>query len=107
MEVAPSRQLWLGMPVIPKSILAMSVPLYLGYFIKNLLLPRWALFVLYSWSIFSFLIVPALCLAECVVLAKRALRRGAAQKSEAQAHIIGVAVGLGAMLVTFLVRWYG
>ena len=107
MEVAPSLQRWHRMLALPKSILVMSVPLYLGYFIKNLLLPPTAGFVLYSWSIFSFMIVPVLCLAECAILAKGALRGVPDRMSAARPHIIGLAVGLGAMLVTFLVRWYG
>ncbi|SRR5260221_115875 len=107
MELAPSLQRWHWMPALPKSILVMSVPHYLGYFIKNLLLPGTAGFVLYSWSIFSFMIVPVLCLAECAILAKIALRAVPERNNAAQPHIIGLAVGIGAMLVTFLVRWYG
>ena len=49
------------MPFLPKLLVLMTVPLFLGYFIKNLLLPRAVLFILYNWAIVS--VMPCLSIS--------------------------------------------
>jgi len=94
-------------PVLPKLVLAMSVPLFLGYWIKNFLLPNYLFVVFYSWAIFSFISVPLLCLAECFVLARAGLSHSPEKKHGLRSHGIGLAIGAAAMLTTYWVRWYG
>lgn len=92
-------------PFLPLSLAVMSVPLYLGYFIKNLLLPGPVFLFVYPWLVVSFLAVPLLCLAEAAVLVRL---RGAASQGEARrAHAGGLAIGLAAFASALLVRFYG
>jgi len=107
MEMLNLRQSGQSTPVLPKLVLAMSMPLFLGYWIKNFLLPNFLFVVFYSWSIFSFIFVPLLCLAECFILAKAGLSRSPENKEGLRYHGIGLAIGTAAMLATYLVRWYG
>ena len=98
---------WRAMPFLPKLILVMSVPLYLGYLIKHFLLPRVAFLVLHNWAIVSFLIVPLLCLAECIVLARAALPGSGERRTHLRAHLLGLGAGVAAVITVFLVRTYG
>jgi hypothetical protein len=107
MEVLNLRQSGQSSPVLPKLVLAMSVPLFLGYWIKNVLLPNFLFVVFYSWSIFSFIFVPLLCLAECFILVKAGLSRSPEKTEGLRPHAIGLAIGTAAMLASYLVKWYG
>ncbi len=50
-----------SVPFLPKLLLLMTVPLFLGYFIKNFLFPRAVFFIMYNWAILSLIAVPILC----------------------------------------------
>jgi len=103
-----TRASWRALPFLPQLLIVMSVPLYLGYLIKNLLVPSAVFMVLYPWSIISFIAVPVLCLAETVVLARIGRPpKTTGQHRERRYHAVGLAVGLGAMLAVYLVRSYG
>jgi hypothetical protein len=103
MEMLSLRQLGKTMPILPKLVLVMSVPLFLGYWIKNFLLPNFLFVIFYSWAIFSFISVPLLCLAECFVLARAGLSHSL-EKQVLRSHGIGLAIGAAAMLTTYWVR---
>ena len=104
---APSRW-WRALPVLSQIVMVMSIPLYLGYFIKNGLMPGAIFMFMYPWSLISFLAVPVLCFAEAVILVRCKVRANTAGLNQAlRLHALGLAVGLGAMLSVFLVRLYG
>ena len=107
MEMFTLRQWGQTAPLLPKVVVAMSVPLFLGYWIKNLLLPNFLFVVFYTWAIFSFISVPLLCLAECIILARAGLSHSPEKSEGLRAHGVGLAIGAAAMLATYLVRWYG
>jgi hypothetical protein len=107
MEMLSLRQLGQSTPILPKLVLVMSVPLFLGYWIKNFLLPNFLFVIFYSWAIFSFISVPLLCLAECFILARAGLSRSPEKSEGLRPHGVGLAIGAAAMLATYLVRWYG
>jgi hypothetical protein len=98
----PKRRL---RPLLPQILLIMSLPLYLGYLIKHELLPAGVIFVvLYSWAILSFVLVPILCVVECVVLTRAWFSSDAQRINALRWHSVGLVGGLGAMLAALAVR---
>ena len=85
MEMFSLRQWGQTTPVLPKVVVAMSVSLFLGYWIKNFLLPNFLFVAFYSWAIFSFISVP-LCLAECFILARAGLSHSSEKSEGLRAH---------------------
>jgi hypothetical protein len=103
-ETAPATVT--ALPLLPKLVLAMSVPLFLGYAIKHTLFPRPLFVVMYSWAILAFVLMPLLCLAELVVLAKGGLGPGA-DRPDLGPHFLGLGVGTLALVAVLVVRLYG
>jgi ABC-type Mn2+/Zn2+ transport system permease subunit len=91
-------------PLLPRIVLLMSVPLYLGYAIKHGLVPGVVFAFLYSWSIVSFVLVPWLCVAECALLVRAWRREDPRRASLLRWHGIGLGSGVLAVLATFAVR---
>ena len=95
-----------SVPFMPKLLLLMTVPLFLGYFIKHFLFPRAVFLIIYNWAIVSVIAVPILCLAECVIIARSVAGR-VTDRRVLRPHLLGLGAGLAAMVATFLVRSYG
>jgi hypothetical protein len=90
-------------PLVPKLVAIMSIPLYLGYLIKHALLPEGLVFVVaYGWAVASFAVVPLLCVGEAVFLVSAACRRGA--ETRYGWHAAGLGIGVAAVLAALTVR---
>jgi len=100
-----NNRVMLVVPFLPKLVLVMSIPLYLGYLIKHLLIPEGAFFaVAYGWAVISVVVVPVLCAVEGWFVA-RAWTGGRPLRSYAlRWHAIGLAIGIGAILAVLAVR---
>lgn len=95
-----------ALPLLPMLVLAMSVPLFLGYAIKHTLFPGPLFVVMYSWAILSFVLMPLLWLAELVVVAKAGLGPPAGRE-DLGPHLLGLEVGTLALVAVLVVRLYG
>ena len=85
--------------------MVMSIPLYLGYFIKNDFLPHGVVFaVAYSWAAISFVVIPVLCFVESLVIVRTWIGGQVARSHALRWHGTGLVVGLGSILAVLAVR---
>lgn len=83
----------------------MSIPLYLGYWIKHEAFGGVAFAAIYSWAIISFVALPLLVVIEGALLVRSRLRDAGRVTGEQRAHAVGLVIGIGAMVVAFVVRY--
>ena len=100
-----SNRAELAVPFLPRLVLVMSIPLYLGYLIKHGLVPEGAVFALaYGWAVISVVVIPVLCIVEGWYVVQMWIG-GSAHRSQAlRWHATGLGIGIGALLAVLVVR---
>lgn len=90
---------------LPTVTIGMSIPLLLSYNIKYLVFPSgYPYVILYTWGLFSVLIVPILLIVECVVTFRIVTQYVAEQRGFLLWNILAMSIAVIAELTFIVVR---